>query len=157
MGFINKNTGKNTGSDVSAAPGPKIDPDNIRAMLKQSAPQIKLFFSACIHCTYCADTCFLQRNNPDDPSYMPSYKVIHTVGRLYKKRGKVTPAELEEIRDILWDKCALCTRCLCPLQLNIPGMIALGRDICRAQGAVPRFDGPIPPVEGPTAEQEVAR
>ncbi|WP_020586803.1 4Fe-4S dicluster domain-containing protein [Desulfobacter curvatus] len=153
MWFTQNNTGHNL--SVSKEPaGQKIDPDGIRSMLKQNAPEIRLFFSACIHCTYCADTCFLQRNNPEDPSYMPSHKVIHSVGRLYKKRGKVTREELEEIRDILWDKCALCTRCLCPFQLNIPGMIALGRDICRSQGAVHRFDGPVPPVELPLEHHE---
>jgi Fe-S oxidoreductase len=125
----------------------KINPDQVMALLRQHAPQIKLFFSACIHCSYCADTCFLQRNTPEDPSFTPSYKVIHSVGKLYKKRGRVTRKQLEEIRDLLWDKCALCTRCVCPLQLNIPGMLALGRDICRSQGVAPRFDGPIPPVE----------
>lgn len=156
MWFIKKNSNNNacasTGQTVQ-----KVDPEGIRAMLKQNEPEIKLFFSACIHCTYCADTCFLQRNNPDDPSYMPAHKVIHSVGKLYKKKGKVTPGELEEIQDILWNKCALCTRCVCPFQLNIPGMIALGRDICRSQGAAPRFDGPVPPVERPLKVHGVAR
>ena len=146
MWFTHNNTGGNESASDDAA-AHKIDPDSIRTMLKQNAPEIRLFFSACIHCSYCADTCFLQRNTPEDPSYMPSYKVIHSVGKLYKQRGRVTRAQLEKIRDLLWDKCALCTRCVCPLQLNIPGMIALGRDICRSQGVGPRFDGPIPPVE----------
>lgn len=153
-------TKNNTGNNVFASDGSRVqtvDPDGIRAVLEQNATQIKLFFSACIHCTYCADTCFLQRNNPDDPSYMPSYKVIYSVGKLYKKKGQVTSEELGEIRDLLWNKCALCMRCVCPLQLNIPGMIALGRDVCRSQGAVPRFDGPVPPVEQPLEHHEVAR
>jgi len=145
---------KDTCNHATGQAAQGVDPDGIRAMLRQNAPEIKLFFTACIHCTYCADTCFLQRNNPDDPSYMPSHKVIHSVGKLYKKRGRVTREELEEIRDILWDKCALCTRCVCPLQLNIPGMIALGRDICRSQGAAARFDGPVPPVERPFKAEE---
>jgi Fe-S oxidoreductase len=151
-------TQTNAGETVLVSTGHtahKTGPEAIRAMLKQNAPEIKLFFTACIHCAYCADTCFLQRNNPDDPTYTPSYKVIHSVGKLYKKKGKVTPEDLEEIQDLLWVKCALCTRCVCPIQLNIPGMIALGRDICRSQGAAPRFDGPVPPVElAPDAHEE---
>ena len=159
MWFIdNKIPGEITAYTPESMTVKKTAPDSsqIRARLKQNAAQIKLFFSACAHCSYCADTCFLQRNHEDDPSYMPSYKVIHSVGKLYKKRGKVTKAELEEIRDILWDKCALCTRCVCPLQLNIPGLLALGRDICRSQGAAPAFDGPVPPVALPSGKSEVA-
>ncbi|WP_320043640.1 (Fe-S)-binding protein [uncultured Desulfobacter sp.] len=156
MESIKKNAAKNVFT-ATGRTAQNIDPSGIKAMLKQNAPEIKLFFSACIHCSYCADTCFLQRNNPDDPTYMPSYKVIHSVGKLYKKKGKVTFEELEEIQDLLWVKCALCTRCVCPMQLNIPGMIALGRDICRSQGAGPRFDGLFPPVELPSNAHEVAR
>ena len=29
---------------------------------------------------------FLYMANPDDPSYIPSYKFINSIGRLYKKR-----------------------------------------------------------------------
>jgi Fe-S oxidoreductase len=156
MDAIKKNTGK-TAFASTGHTAQKTGPDGIRAMLKQNAPEIKLFFTACIHCSYCADTCFLQRNNPEDPSYTPSYKVIHSVGKLYRKKGKVTLKDLEEIQDLLWVKCALCTRCVCPFQLNIPGMIALGRDICRSQGAAPRFDSPFPPVELPANTHEEAR
>lgn len=160
MGLIKDSTPKNTGENAFITSGhaaQKTGPGGIKAVLKQNAPEIKLFFTACIHCSYCADTCFLQRNNPDDPTYTPSYKVIHSVGKLYKKKGKVTPKELGEIQDLLWVKCALCTRCVCPIQLNIPGMIALGRDICRSQGAAPRFDGPVPPVERASNAHEEAR
>ncbi len=145
MWFINNTVAP----DTTVTAEQRIDPEQIRGILKQNGPQIKLFFSACVHCTYCADTCFLQRNHEDDPSYMPSYKVIHTVGKLYRKKGRVSRAELMEIRDILWNQCALCTRCVCPLHLNIPGMIALGRDICRSQGVMPDFGGRVQAVNGP--------
>ncbi len=159
MWFINNKISGNIAAytpESMTVPKTSPNPSEIKEMLKQNAPQIKLFFSACAHCTYCADTCFLQKNHEDDPSYMPSFKVIHSVGKLYKKRGKVTREELEEIRDILWDKCALCTRCVCPIQLNIPGLIALGRNICRSQGAAPKFDGPVPSVALPSRKSEVA-
>jgi Fe-S oxidoreductase len=160
MGLIKDLIKRNSGENAFVSTGHTAQttgPGSIRAMLKQNAPEIKLFFTACIHCSYCADTCFLQRNNPDDPSYTPSYKVIHSVGKLYKKKGKVTPEELEDIQNLLWVKCALCTRCVCPIQLNLPGMLALGRDICRSQGAPPRFDGPVPPVELPANTHEEVR
>lgn len=135
----------------------QVDSSMIWSQLKQNAPGIKLFFSACVHCTYCAETCFMYRNHEDDPTYMPSYKVIHTVGKLYRKKGKVTPIELEKMRGLAWDKCALCTRCICPFQLNIPGMIALARDICRSQGVVPDFDRYVPPVDELTRQPEVLK
>jgi len=132
-----------------------VDAARIWQILKQNGPGIKMFFSACVHCSYCADTCFMQRNHEDDPSYMPSYKVINSVGKLYRKKGRVSRGELEDMQVLLWEKCALCTRCVCPLQLNIPKMIALGRDVLRSQDVVPRFDNPIPSVDELTRLPEV--
>ena len=52
---------------------------------------------------------------------------------IYKKKGKVDRAGFEEIKEIVWRRCVLCTRCYCPLGIDIPEMIALARDICRSQ------------------------
>jgi lysyl-tRNA synthetase class II len=34
-----------------------------------------------------------------DPQYMPSFKAIHSLGKLYKKRGKVDRSFLEQIKE----------------------------------------------------------
>ena len=41
---------------------------------------------------------------------------------------------LEEIKELIWKNCVLCGRCYCPLGIDIPGMIALARSICRSYG-----------------------
>ena len=69
-----------------------------------------------------------------DPQYMPSYKVVHSLGRLYKKRGKVDRAALEEMRDLVWKNCVLCGRCYCAFGIDLPYMIAFTRSILRSQG-----------------------
>ena len=65
---------------------------------------------------------------------MPSYKVLNSLGKLYRKNGKVSRAELEEMSQLVWGKCALCERCYCPLGIDIPNMIAFTRSILRSQG-----------------------
>ncbi len=49
-----------------------------------------------------------------DPKYMPSYKFLNSVGVLYKKKGNVDKLDLGEMRDLVWERCVLCTRCYCP-------------------------------------------
>ena len=87
----------------------------------------------CAHCSLCAESCFLY-SATTDPKYMPSYKFIHSIGRLYRKKGKVSREELETIRDRVWHDCVLCTRCYCPFGINIPSLISLARQACRTQG-----------------------
>jgi hypothetical protein len=65
---------------------------------------------------------------------MPSYKVVNSLGKLYKKRGKVDMTSLEEMRDLIWKNCVLCKRCYCPFGIDLPAMIAFTRSICRSQG-----------------------
>jgi Fe-S oxidoreductase len=117
-----------------------VDTGVIRNRLDKHKNKMKLSLKACAHCTLCAESCFLYMSRDKDPKYMPSYKFINSIGRLYKKNGKVDKADLAEIRDIVWDRCVLCTRCYCPIGIDIPEMIALARSICREQGVYPQFD-----------------
>jgi L-lactate utilization protein LutB len=75
-----------------------------------------------------------------DPKYMPSYKVIHSLGRLYKKRGKVDWKFLNEIKGIVWKNCVLCGRCYCPIGIHVPSMIAFARTIVRSQEVYPQHN-----------------
>jgi heterodisulfide reductase subunit C len=71
---------------------------------------------------------------------MPSHKFIHSIGTLYRKKGRINRKDLETIGDIVWNRCVLCTRCYCPFGIDIPAMIALGRKICRTQNIYRRYD-----------------
>jgi len=117
-----------------------VNTEQIRQLLVRHQAKMKLYLSHCMHCSLCAESCFLFQAHDKDPQYMPSYKVIHSLGVLYRKQGKVTRAELEQMKGIVWRNCALCTRCYCPVGVDIPGMIAFARSILRSQGIHPDFD-----------------
>jgi heterodisulfide reductase subunit C len=124
-----------------------VNTAQIRALLKQKKASMKLRLAACAGCTLCAESCFMfvNKGKRRDPQYMPSYKVLNTLGKLYRKRGKVTRAELEQMRQLLWKNCALCERCYCPLGVDLPSMIAFARQILRSQGI--EADGPAAPTK----------
>ena len=116
----------------------KIDNDKIKLMLKQKK-RMKLFLSVCASCGFCADSCFLYRNSKDH-RYMPSYKAINSLGKLFKKKGKVTLDILEDMSELIYGRCVMCRRCYCPFGIDISGMISWARTICRTQGVYERYD-----------------
>ncbi|MEZ4528215.1 MAG: (Fe-S)-binding protein [Desulfobacterales bacterium] len=116
-----------------------VEDSAICNMLDQKK-NMEFFLSVCVGCGMCAESCFLYVNNDRDPSYMPSYKAVHSLGKLYRKKGKVSRAELEEMKDLIWNKCVLCTRCYCPVGISIPSMISWARSICRSQGVFREYD-----------------
>jgi Fe-S oxidoreductase len=116
-----------------------IDIGPIKRLLKDNRRQIKTGLSVCVRCSLCAESCFLYAARKD-PRYMPSYKFINSIGRIYKKKGKVSREELEKIRDIAWHDCVLCTRCYCPFGIDIPSLISLARQACRSQGISREYD-----------------
>jgi Fe-S oxidoreductase len=118
-----------------------IDREEIKRMLDQKKGKMKRLLSHCVHCSLCAESCFLFMAHDKDPQYMPSYKVIQSLGKLYKKKGTVNREFLERIKGIVWRNCVLCRRCYCPIGIDVPGMIAFTRAICRSQGVYPRQDG----------------
>lgn len=117
-----------------------VDPDKIQEILDKKKAKINLSMKACAHCSLCAESCFLFQARNKDPKYMPSYKFLNSLGVLYKKKGKVDRLTLEEIRDIVWKRCVLCTRCYCPMGIDIPDLIATARRICRSQGVYHEYD-----------------
>jgi len=120
-------------SSPEKAPGP-VDVNQIREMLDSKKGRMKLCLSMCAGCTLCAESCFLFRNHGGDSRYMPSYKVLNSLGTLYRKKGKVSRAQLEQIKELIWKNCVLCERCYCPLGIDLPNMIAFARSILRSQG-----------------------
>jgi len=117
-----------------------INTEEIKALLTSRKAKMTLWLKACAHCSLCAESCFLFMENRKDPKFMPSHKVIHSIGKLYKKKGNVTLKELSEMGEILFHRCVLCTRCYCPFGIDIPEMIAFGRAVCRTQNIYRRYD-----------------
>ena len=113
-----------------------IEPLNMtvmQEMLQQRKKRMSLNLTACAGCSLCAESCFLFELNDHDPRYMPSYKVLNSLGRLYRKRGRVSRTQLNDMADLVWRNCVLCGRCYCPFGIDIPAMIAFARSILREQ------------------------
>ena len=117
-----------------------INSDAVCALLEKHKFAMRMALRVCAHCGLCAESCFLYVARDRRPEYMPSHKFIHTLGILYRKKGRVQRKELESMCHIAWQRCVLCTRCYCPLGINIPEMIALVRRICRSQNVLPDFE-----------------
>ena len=115
-------------------PNTTVDTDKIRNLLDEKKDRMCTCLDACASCSLCAESCFMFKSKNDDPQYMPSYKVMKTLGMLYKKHGRVSRAELEQMQTILWRNCVLCGRCYCPFGIDMPNMIAFARAILRSQG-----------------------
>jgi len=112
------------------------EPLNVTAMretLQQNKKRMSLNLKACAGCSLCAESCFLFELHNHDPQYMPSYKVLHSLGKLYSKRGHITRTQLHDMAGLVWRNCVLCGRCYCPFGIDIPAMIALTRRIMREQ------------------------
>ena len=118
----------------------EVDRAQIQRTLDSQKGKMMLMLSHCVHCSLCAESCFLFTMHDKDPQYMPSYKVINSLGTLYKKKGNVDLQTLEKMKKIVWRNCVLCTRCYCPIGVDVPSMIAFARSILRAQGVHPDFD-----------------
>jgi len=125
---------------LAQTPKNTIDRQKLNDLLDYYAAKMKRQLRHCMHCTLCAESCFLFKMHRGDPRYMPSYKVINSLGRLYRRRKRLELKDLEEIKEIVWRNCVLCTRCWCPVGVNIPEMIALARAVCRSQGVYPRLN-----------------
>src|SRR5512139_1646720 len=117
-----------------------VDTKQIQEMLNRKKDKMKRYLSHCAHCSLYAESCFLYMEHHKDPQYMPSYKAIHSLGKLYRKRGKVDRKLLTEMKVIVWRNCVLCGRCYCPIGIHIPSMIAFARSILRSQDVYPQLD-----------------
>jgi Fe-S oxidoreductase len=110
-----------------------VNNKKFQKILDQKKERMKFLLSFCAHCGLCAESCPLYRNYRK-PEYIPAYKAINSLGKIYKKKNNIDLKLLEEIKELIWKNCVLCGRCYCPLGIDIPGMIALARSICRSYG-----------------------
>ena len=108
--------------------------DSLRGQMDS---KVDSFFSSCVHCGICAESCLFYTET-DDPRYTPIYKTEplrkvwkeeHTFwGKFYKKLGltkSLTENDLAEWEPLVYDGCSMCGRCsmVCPLGIDIAGMI----------------------------------
>jgi len=114
--------------------------ERVGRILDRKRVLIKLSLQACAHCAICAESCFKFRQSGKDPTYSPSYKAIHSIGRIFRTRGKLTDQEWAGIRELAFDKCVLCMRCYCPIGISIPSLIAAARGACREAGVQRTYD-----------------
>jgi Fe-S oxidoreductase len=108
--------------------------ERIARILDKKRDMIRLSLQACVHCAICADSCFLFTQSGGDPTYTPSYKAINSIGKIFRRKGRLSDSEFEKVRELAWDKCVLCTRCYCPVGISIPSLIAAARGVCREKG-----------------------
>ncbi len=106
----------------------------ISRVVEGKKDMIRLSLQACVHCSLCAESCFLYRQSGGDPTYTPAYKAINTIGKIAKSRGRLSDDAYERIRELAWDKCVLCMRCYCPIGISVPSLIAAARSACREKG-----------------------
>jgi len=99
--------------------------------------KVKSFFSSCVHCGVCAESCLFYTETKD-PRYTPIYKAEplrkvwkseHTFwGKFATKLGLMKPFAEEDLanwEELVYDGCSMCGRCsmVCPVGVDIAGMI----------------------------------
>ena len=99
--------------------------------------KVKTFFSSCVHCGICAESC-LFFTETGDPRYTPIYKTLplrkvwkeeYTFwGKLSKSLGlskSLTEQDLADWEPLVYDGCTMCGRCsmVCPMGIDIAYII----------------------------------
>jgi Fe-S oxidoreductase len=112
---------------------------------------VAAFFSSCVHCGICAQSCpfYLETG---DPKYTPILKLeplrliwqaeFTLFGRLKGLLGlnrKVTDEMLAEWEELIYDSCSMCGRCsmVCPVGNDIQAMVRKSREGMVASGHAP--------------------
>ncbi|MGD0725144.1 MAG: (Fe-S)-binding protein [Spirochaetia bacterium] len=114
--------------------------ERIARIVAKKEGLIRLSLQACAHCALCAESCFIYRQSGGDPTCTPSYKAINSIGKIWRKKGRLSEAEYARIGELAWNKCVLCMRCYCPVGINIPSLISAARGACRERGVLRTYD-----------------
>ena len=99
--------------------------------------KVRSFFSSCVHCGICAESCLFYTETRD-PRYTPIYKT-EPLRKLWKSEytfwGKLasrlgiskpmTESELADWEELVYDGCSMCGRCsmVCPVGVDIAMII----------------------------------
>ncbi|MBV5273846.1 MAG: (Fe-S)-binding protein [Lamprocystis purpurea] len=140
---------------VNPTANPEVTPFNLERGLAAFRAEIDgpvaAFFSSCVHCGICAQSCpfYLETG---DPKYTPILKLepLRLVweseftlwGKIKGALGlqkKVTDAMLAEWEELIYDSCSMCGRCsmVCPVGNDIQAMVRKSREGMVAAGHAP--------------------
>lgn len=123
----------------------------VEVLEQQIDSRIASYFSSCVHCGLCAESC-LFFTETGDPRYTPIHKLEpmrklwkqnHTFwGKLALKLGlsrPLTEADFAEWEPLVYDSCTMCGRCsmVCPVGNDITYMIRKEREGFAAAGYTP--------------------
>jgi Fe-S oxidoreductase len=124
----------------------------MNAFVKDFGMLAAAYLETCVHCGICAEACHFYEVTKD-PKYTPIWKIepfkqaykreygpFAPVFRLFNLKPKVTADELERWQELLYDSCNVCGRCslICPMGIDIAGLIGEARHGMAAAGLVPR-------------------
>jgi Fe-S oxidoreductase len=118
----------------------EVDTEKLRNSLDATLKsRMRTWLEMCAHCGLCGDSCFLYLANHKDPTQVPSYKILSTLGKIVKANGKVDNAHMRYCMDVAWSKCTCCNRCgtFCPYGIDMGVMFGYLRGLCFSQGFVP--------------------
>ena len=142
-------------STGSPRPSPETSPFTLERGLAAFRAEIDgpvaAFFSSCVHCGVCAQSCpfYLETG---DPKYTPILKLeplrliwaaeFTLLGRLKGLLGlnkQVTDEMLTQWEELIYDSCSMCGRCslVCPVGNDIQAMVRKSREGMVASGHAP--------------------
>ncbi len=112
-----------------------------RVLSDETGARLAAYLSACTHCGLCSEACHFYLSMDEDPSLAPMGKVKQTLGEMIKKKGRVSPALIQQAARIAYTECNLCRRCTlyCPIGIDVAYMLSVVRRICHALGVVPLY------------------
>jgi Fe-S oxidoreductase len=123
----------------------------INAWREEMDAPVASFFSSCVHCGLCAQSCPFYVET-GDPKYTPihkleplrilwhqEYSVWGKIKRLIGLGRKITDQMLDDWEPLLYDSCTMCGRCslVCPVGNDIQYMIRKTREGMVASGHAP--------------------
>lgn len=146
-------------SDAAARFDPQNEPQSserveraMNAFVKDFGILAAVYLETCVHCGMCADACHFYEVTKE-PKYTPILKVepfkqaykreygpFAPVYKLFNLTPKVTISELETWQELLYESCNVCGRCslVCPMGIDIAGLIGEARHGMAAAGLVPK-------------------
>jgi Fe-S oxidoreductase len=123
----------------------------LQALRTKIDTKVKSFFSSCVHCGICAESCLFYTETLD-PRYTPIYKAEplrklwqqeYTFwGKFAKKLGISKPLTEEELvswETLVYDGCSMCGRCsmVCPVGVDVAYLIQKVKESVAASGHSP--------------------
>ena len=124
----------------------------LNALREQIDAPVAAFFTSCVGCGLCAESCIFYRET-EDPKYTPIKKLdlmrrvwsreFTLFGRLAGAVGLVKPVtddDLSEWEELIYDSCTMCGRCtmVCPVGNDLTMMIRKMREGMSASGHAPK-------------------